>query len=63
MPYDPFVYLKAVNEGVPVVVGAPQSPAAERLTRLSSVAFGEDGYTVPAPVERKAGRFSFRRRA
>ena len=63
LPYDPFVYLKAVNEGVPVVVGAPQSPAAERLTRLSMVAFGQDGYTVPAQVERKAGRFSFRRRA
>jgi len=63
LPYDPFIYLKAVNEGVPVVVGAPQSPAAERLTRLSLVAFGQDGYTVPAQVERKAGRFSFRRRA
>ena len=23
LPYDPFIYLKAVNEGIPVVVGAP----------------------------------------
>ena len=23
LPYDPFVYLKAINEGVPVVLGAP----------------------------------------
>ena len=26
LPYDPFLYLKAVNEGVPIVIGAPRSP-------------------------------------
>jgi pilus assembly protein CpaE len=40
LAYDPFVYLKAVNEGVPVVDGAPRSSAAERLTTLSETAFG-----------------------
>jgi pilus assembly protein CpaE len=40
LPYDPFLYLKAVNEGVPVVVGAPRSAPAERLTKLSEAAFG-----------------------
>lgn len=64
LPYDPFLYLKAVNEGVPIVLGAPRSPAAERLLRLSVTAFGSDGYTMPAgPAERKAGRFAFRRKA
>ena len=29
LPYDPFLYLKAVNEGVPVVLGAPRSDAAD----------------------------------
>ncbi len=48
LPYDPFLYLKAVNEGVPIVLGAPRSPAAERLVKLSATAFGHDGYTVPA---------------
>ena len=64
LPYDPFLYLKAVNEGVPIVLGAPRSPAAEHLVRLSSVAFGADGITVPAATdERKSGgRFSLRRR-
>jgi len=63
LPYDPFLYLKAVNEGVPVVVGAPRSLAAEQLTKLSTMAFGQDGYTVPAPVPvKKGGRFGFGRR-
>ncbi len=64
LPYDPFIYLKAVNEGVPVVIGAARSPAAEQLTKLSTTAFGEDGYHVPEFIEdRKPGRFAFRRRA
>ena len=25
LPYDPFLYLKAVNEGMPVVLGAPRA--------------------------------------
>jgi pilus assembly protein CpaE len=48
LPYDPFLYLKAVNEGIPIVVGAPRSAPAERLTRLSLSAFADDG-TAPAP--------------
>ncbi len=61
--YDPFIYLKAVNEGVPVVIGAARTPAAERFTKLSSSAFGEDGFQVPEGLgERKSGRFAFRRR-
>jgi pilus assembly protein CpaE len=56
LPYDAFLYLKAVNEGVPIVLGAPRSPAAERLARLSTTAFGADGYVVPAPVPQKKGR-------
>ncbi len=64
LPYDPFLYLKAVNEGVPIVLGAPNAPASDRLAKLSSSAFGSDGIVVPAAVdERKSGgRFSLRRR-
>ena len=63
LPYDPFLYLKAVNEGVPVVLGAPRSPAAEQLVKLSSTAFGSDGFAVPTPdPERRGRRFSFGRR-
>jgi pilus assembly protein CpaE len=46
LPYDAFLYLKAVNEGVPIVKGAPRSTAAERLTRLAAASFA-DGVTAP----------------
>jgi pilus assembly protein CpaE len=62
LPYDPFLYLKAVNEGVPIVLGAPHSAPAERLTRLGAMAFGEDGYQVPASAEEKKSGGLFRRR-
>jgi pilus assembly protein CpaE len=64
LPYDPFLYLKAVNEGVPIVLGAPRSPAAEQLVKLSTTAFGADGFIVPAgEVEKKKPRrFGFGRR-
>ncbi|MDO8485321.1 MAG: AAA family ATPase [Candidatus Limnocylindrales bacterium] len=63
LPYDPFLYLKAVNEGIPIVVGAVRSAPAERLVRLSASAFGEDG-VVAAPVaaEPKKSGGLFRRR-
>jgi pilus assembly protein CpaE len=63
LPYDPFIYLKAVNEGVPLVLGAPRSIMAERFTKLATTAFGADVVTVPAAAEaKKAGRFALRRR-
>ena len=65
LPYDPFLYLKAVNEGVPIVQGAPKSAAADRFVRLSTTVFGPDGVTALAAAanDRKSGgRFSFRRR-
>ena len=64
LPYDAFLYLKAVNEGVPIVMGAPRSAAAERLGKLSSTAFGTDGVVVPvAETKKKAGLFGLRRKA
>ena len=56
LPYDPFIYLKAVNEGIPVVVGAPRSIVAERFVQLSIAAFGQDGHAAPrAAAEGKPG--------
>ena len=64
LPYDAFLYLKAVNEGVPIVMGAPRSAAAERLVKLSSTAFGTDGVVVPrSEPKKKPGLFGLRRRA
>ena len=63
LPYDPFIYLKAVNEGVPVVLGAPRSIAAERFAKIAATAFGTDGVVVPETVEKKrSGLFGGRRR-
>jgi Flp pilus assembly CpaE family ATPase len=63
LPYDNFLYLKAVNEGVPIVLGAPRSPAAEQLVKLSTTAFGSDGFIVPVQTtEKKPRRFGFGRR-
>ena len=62
LPYDPFLYLKAVNEGVPIVLGAPRSAPADRLTRLSLTAFGEDGVSVPVDQGAKKPGGLFRRK-
>jgi pilus assembly protein CpaE len=63
LPYDPFLYLKASNEGIPIVTGAARSTAAERLVRLSSAAFGEDGTSVQGvPDDRKQSGLFRRRR-
>jgi pilus assembly protein CpaE len=72
LPYDPFVYLKAANEGNPVVLGAPKSSAADRLAKLSEHAFGSGLASLPpaaaqaaqpTPTDgRRPSRFAFRRR-
>jgi len=62
LPYDPFLYLKASNEGVPIVTGSPKSTPAERLVKLSAAAFGEEGVSgAPVTDDRKPGLFRFRR--
>jgi len=54
LPYDPFLYLKAVNEGVPIVIGAPKTRPAERFERLAQLVTGE---AAPlAEPERRANR-------
>ena len=63
LPYDAFLYLKAVNEGVPIVTGAPRSIPAARLIKLSSMAFGGGGsYPVPVEAQDKKSGGLFRRR-
>ena len=62
LPYDAFLYLKAVNEGVPIVVGAPRSAAAIQLSKLAAASFGTDGSAAPAAQpEKRGGLFGLRR--
>jgi pilus assembly protein CpaE len=49
LPYDAFLYLKAVNEGVPIVIGAPRSAPAQRLSRLTDSIFGAQPVATPEP--------------
>jgi pilus assembly protein CpaE len=56
LPYDPIVYLKAVNEGVPVVRGAPRSQPADRFRSLATTVFGTGlvgALPTPAKPERR----------
>jgi pilus assembly protein CpaE len=63
LPYDPFVYLKAVNEGIPVVLGAPRSRPAEALLHLAQQIFPEAGAAeAPATEDRRRGLLGLRRR-
>jgi pilus assembly protein CpaE len=63
LPYDHFVYLKAVNEGVPVVAGAPRSAPAESLVALAGLIFPVGSAPDEAqPEERRRGLLGIRRR-
>lgn len=46
LPYDPFLYQKAVNEGIPVVRGAARTVIAERFAQIASLAFAEQGTPI-----------------
>ncbi len=56
LPYDAFLYLKAVNEGNPVVLGAARTPVAAALTNLAAIAFGERVTTPPPVTEERKSR-------
>jgi pilus assembly protein CpaE len=65
LPYDPFLYLQAVDHGSPVVRGAPRSAPAEALTKLADTVFGVDGAVpaaAPAGEDRRGRRFGLLRR-
>lgn len=48
IPYDPFAFLKSVNEGVPLVVGSPNSVAAEQFRILGARIAGLPSTSVSA---------------
>ncbi len=56
LPYDAFLYLKAVNEGNPVVIGAPRTPVATAMINLAASAFGERATAPRPPVDEKRSR-------
>ena len=55
LPYDAGLYLKAVNEGVPVVRSAPTSAPGRALVRLASVTAGIDEAVLAAGDTKRGG--------
>lgn len=55
IPYDTFAFLKSVNEGVPVVIGAPRSTAAAQLGRLAARVGGLPAGTEAAKEKKAKG--------
>ncbi|HSK93254.1 MAG TPA: hypothetical protein VLA76_04265 [Candidatus Angelobacter sp.] len=62
IPYTEVDMMRAVNEGVPIVLGRPASPASAALRRLAQATIGID-VGATAGGEKKAGRRRLFRRA
>ena len=62
LPYDPGLYLKAINEGVPIVRSAPSSPPGRALSKLAVIATGASERTAAQHEERRSRLGGFRRR-
>ncbi len=60
LPYDSFVYLKAVNEGIPVVTGSPRSAPADKFRALADQLFGASVTGVVDAKKEKRGFFGRR---
>jgi pilus assembly protein CpaE len=54
LPYDPLLYLRAVNQGTPVFASSPTSQPARRFDQLAAVLLGEDA-PPSAPETRRRG--------
>jgi len=48
IPYDPLLFLKAVNEGIPLVIGAPNSAPAQAIRRLAALLLVEPAHDPAA---------------
>lgn len=62
LPYHALVYLRAVNEGVPVVLGAPKSAPAEKLRALANAVLGGAATAPVAAPGKKERKGLFGRR-
>ena len=55
IPYDALVYLKAVNEGIPLMIGAANSTAAAAIRRLAVALIGDQPPVTAAAAATAAG--------
>jgi pilus assembly protein CpaE len=62
IPYDAGLYLKAINEGIPIVRSAPTSAPARALGKLAAAAAGVDESSAPSRDDRRGRLGGLRRR-
>lgn len=62
IPYDASLYLKAINEGIPIVRGAPTSAPAAALGKLAAAAAGVDDGSASSQDGHRARLGGLRRR-
>ncbi len=68
LPYDPLAYLRAANEGIPVITSSPKSGAAAKFRELADAVLGKavvpavasTNGTDPAPKKERRGLFGRR---
>lgn len=53
IPYDPLLFVRAVNEGRPLYAAAPGSPPAKRFEELVAVILGEDAPQLGSDPRRR----------
>ncbi len=60
IPYDPLLFVRAANEGRPLLVASPASPPARRFDDLAAIILGEDAPQLATGQRRRglAGLFS-----
>ncbi len=62
IPYDAGLYLKAINEGIPVARSAPTSAPARAMGKLAAAATGVSVDAAPGHDERRGRLGGLRRR-
>jgi pilus assembly protein CpaE len=62
LPYDAGLYLKAVNEGIPVLIGAPASAPGRAFARLAALVSGFDDLADIGQDAKRGGLFGGLRR-
>jgi pilus assembly protein CpaE len=62
LPYDTGLYLKAVNEGIPVIIGAPVSAPGRAFARLAALVSGFDELADSGQDAKRSGLFGGLRR-
>jgi pilus assembly protein CpaE len=62
IPYDPGLYLKAINEGIPIVRGAPASAPARALGKLAAAVAGIEEGSASIQDDRRRRLGGLRRR-